>query len=811
MRNRLINVGLMWLAGPLILFTFQLVFQADSYQYWGDKYHSVLSSQYVFSQFRDAPFIQPLWRDDVLSGNLWFVSLPTVPFMLDNVAARLFHLSPFGIDLIGNVAGYALAVLGMYLYLRRALLVSPESATAGSLLFAGSGYILAVWTGWPHAYVITGLLPVLLATAHQLNKTIESGHAGRIVVSWVWLALLFYITAAVDSFRTFPIMLSLVSAYTLTVFGLGRCTALVMMAMAMGIILYAPWFWLLWDALRISQRIVPGFVQSASFGLGHLASESIVLLKRMATGFNVYGVSAPAVLVVLLALAHRREFRKESVVVKRMLWFAGIAFAVCFGMDAFASQINALKKDIPYINGYDVVRFEFFAAFFAVTAIAWMLDRLLLGANAIQISGVRAQRVAWPIAITGVLAVAQGVHLAQRLNQLPDRIYPQDVVLYAYLILGMAGTIVLLLLVGRGHGARSGGRWDDPDHARTLYVTAIVLSALLQSSVIGYRFGLDSFWRSAADEPIMTYAERFAIPDDIALVKHYNVSDSRVVDLARPYRALFTAGLTVLPLAGISTPEGYNFLFPRWYHEFVAAGVNGIRTPPTRWVQVQAAEANFEALKLLDVRYILAPAGMVIPGYTQSITDTSGQTTLYEADVAPAFLSPHLYCAASESEALAMIHAGTYKTLVSRAILISSDPSAEKLCRDGNALGREAEGSAPGLRVHRSIDSVKVEVDSPDGGILTLADTYYPGWQAFVDGKESPLLRTYTALRGVVVGPGRHSVTFVFSPEMFWMLLRLSHGLLAVLAVISGLVAVFGYWKERGSTGAVTEADSYHA
>jgi len=793
-----------WVMGPCILFTFAIIFQTNSYQYWGDKYHSVLSSQYLFSQFHNSSFVRPLWREDVLSGNLWLVNLPTVPFMLDNVAARVFHLSPFGIDLIGNLAGYAVTTVGMYLYLLRALLVSSESALAGSLLFAGSGYISAVWTGWPHAYVITGLLPLLLATAHKLNASVESCNPRRILLSWIWLSFIFYITVAVDSFRTFPIILSIVSAYTLAIFGLGRCAALVMMAMITGVVLYAPWLWLLWDAVRISQRISPDFVHVAAFGIGHLAGESMVLLRRMASGFNVYGVSVPTVFLVLLALSHHDELRNESRVVKRILGFAGVAFVVCFGMDAFSSQINAFKKDIPYLNGYDVVRFEFFASFFSVTIIAWILDRVLIGAS--RIPQLRSRPAAVAITATGILFAVQAFHLFERLNQLPAKIYPQDMVLYTYFFIYMVVTILLLVMIVREIGGRSTQRLGKTHHARALYVSLIVLAALFQSSVIGYRYGLDMFRRGIDDESIMTYAERFTIPNDIALVKQYNTSNGRVVDLTRPYRALSTAGLTVLPLAGLSTPEGYNFLFPQWYHQFVAMGVNGIQTTPTRWVQVQPnTRTNFEVLKLLDVRYILAPPGTTIPGYKLLETDMASQKTLHEADITSAFLSPEIHCVANDNEALDILHRGTYQTLVSRAILVSSDPSAGKLCHNGNPAQLNSGGSIPARSVHRGIDTVRVEVESRDGGILTLADTYYPGWQVFVDGKESPLLRTYTALRGVAVGPGQHSVAFVFSPEIFWMLLRLSHSLLAMLAVTGCFVAVIEHWKMRGSMRAVND------
>lgn len=59
--------------------------------------------------------------------------------------------------------------------------------------------------------------------------------------------------------------------------------------------------------------------------------------------------------------------------------------------------------------------------------------------------------------------------------------------------------------------------------------------------------------------------------------------------------------------------------------------------------------------------------------------------------------------------------------------------------------------------------------------------------------------------------PGRHSVTFLFSPDVFWGLMRLSQALLALLAAALGLVTIFGYGKWRDSTRPVEEAGGRHA
>lgn len=47
---------------------------------------------------------------------------------------------------------------------------------------------------------------------------------------------------------------------------------------------------------------------------------------------------------------------------------------------------------------------------------------------------------------------------------------------------------------------------------------------------------------------------------------------------------------------------------------------------------------------------------------------------------------------------------------------------------------------------------------------LVLRDTFYPGWQATLDGTPTPIERADTLFRGVTIPPGRHTVIFAYAP-----------------------------------------------
>jgi uncharacterized membrane protein YfhO len=77
--------------------------------------------------------------------------------------------------------------------------------------------------------------------------------------------------------------------------------------------------------------------------------------------------------------------------------------------------------------------------------------------------------------------------------------------------------------------------------------------------------------------------------------------------------------------------------------------------------------------------------------------------------------------------------------------------------------------SAPARAVVTREDSLEtlIDVDAPQDGFLLLADTFYPGWGAQVDGSFVPLYRANVMVRGIQIPKGHHQVRFSFDPPGF--------------------------------------------
>jgi len=102
------------------------------------------------------------------------------------------------------------------------------------------------------------------------------------------------------------------------------------------------------------------------------------------------------------------------------------------------------------------------------------------------------------------------------------------------------------------------------------------------------------------------------------------------------------------------------------------------------------------------------------------------------------------------------------------------------------------EGELPPLEAGPTRSSAALVVDEPEhltivanmsgAGLVVLADAWFPGWDAWVDGRPVPILRAQYAFRAVAVPDGRHTIEFRYRPRSFWFGVALAAGA-AALAV----------------------------
>lgn len=69
--------------------------------------------------------------------------------------------------------------------------------------------------------------------------------------------------------------------------------------------------------------------------------------------------------------------------------------------------------------------------------------------------------------------------------------------------------------------------------------------------------------------------------------------------------------------------------------------------------------------------------------------------------------------------------------------------------------------------ISESNNRLTLSVDAKENSTLVLSDTYYPGWKAFIDGKEKKIYRYNYTFRAVPIEAGKHRIEFVYSPFSF--------------------------------------------
>jgi len=125
-----------------------------------------------------------------------------------------------------------------------------------------------------------------------------------------------------------------------------------------------------------------------------------------------------------------------------------------------------------------------------------------------------------------------------------------------------------------------------------------------------------------------------------------------------------------------------------------------------------------------------------------------------------------------------------------KPIICLSDSEIIKTMTDSNFNYRETvvlesqidfpQDTVPGKNVVKitnyELNRIELAVETEKTGILVLSEVHYPAWKVYVDGIESPLLRSNYSLRAVLVQKGAHKIVFEYkdSDYQFGAILSLS-------------------------------------
>ena len=184
-------------------------------------------------------------------------------------------------------------------------------------------------------------------------------------------------------------------------------------------------------------------------------------------------------------------------------------------------------------------------------------------------------------------------------------------------------------------------------------------------------------------------------------------------------------------------------------------------------------------LDLLNVKYVLAAEPVDLSGFSW-IADGAGTSKLYENhhSLPRAFLVKQFQVLKSEQE-------------YARAFIELTFDPASTILLDGaptRFLELKKKPAAPDLKsavrvVTYENNRIVLEVDSPEAAFLFMSEAHYPGWKAYVDGREEEILRADYVFRAVPVGPGSHRIEVVYQSLSFKVGLAVS--LLTIVMLVT--------------------------
>ncbi len=422
--------------------------------------------------------------------------------------------------------------------------------------------------------------------------------------------------------------------------------------------------------------------------------------------------------------------------------------AVCFGLLTLVGLTAAMGTPVfralfVLVPGVartrDVTRFKLLLD-------AGLAGMAALGLDAVLIRRNRSARWTAIAASAGLLAVLVILTLTRVGTRLPASFLTSRGLRAC--VLTAAGLLLLVAIARFPRASRAGG---------------IALLAVAAADLWLFGFGYHPFQPNGTMYPVSSDVRRLAsMPGD-------RPRFAMAGDYALPPDAAMIYGLHSVNGYDPFIPATLAGLLTAFQPDVLAWATFGNKVPP-----LELGRSEPPILDLLGVRRIVTPPGVTSPG-TQDVT-SPGRVSIFDQPGAfPAAFVATCWAVTPDAAVLPRVAAMTAADLRSTVTVApgAGVPGASATtCPAGPAATLRADGP----------EHVVVSVPASGGGIAVLADQWYPGWTATLDGRGVPILRVDAALRGVAIGPGPHRIDFRYRPR--WPLEGLGVTALTVAVIL---------------------------
>ncbi len=213
-------------------------------------------------------------------------------------------------------------------------------------------------------------------------------------------------------------------------------------------------------------------------------------------------------------------------------------------------------------------------------------------------------------------------------------------------------------------------------------------------------------------------------------------------------------------LYGLSSADGYAQLTPNYVVDIWGDQNRGgliLQTASLAEGRLVPQASFRKIMNLFNVKYVISP--WEIAAHDWELLERKPRLFIYRnPDVLPrAYFVERPRVAATPE--------------IAKQILLSEDfdPTREVILHENVTPGLSTTGGGSATVEQYRTNRVEISATTTSGGILVLSDTFYPGWNAYIDGVRTNIYRANYCQRAVVVPAGSHTVEFRFeSPTILW-------------------------------------------
>lgn len=255
---------------------------------------------------------------------------------------------------------------------------------------------------------------------------------------------------------------------------------------------------------------------------------------------------------------------------------------------------------------------------------------------------------------------------------------------------------------------------------------------------------------------------------------------------------------------GLYSADGYDPLYPKQYGEFLYTTKDGlipksfsdvtrsdaILTPGYGKEQFMNNPYRNRVLDMLGVKYILdrvenGVGTETFPSDRFSILYDSDGWRVYENTKAlpRAYLVSDYKVYNSPKEFTKTFFSINFNP--EKTILLEEKPDA----LIANSKSAENESAAV---ISYQPNNILIKTKTSNTRMLFLSDTYFPGWQAFIDGVQTKVYKANYTFRAVVIPKGAHTIRFTFSPSSFKI-----GSIISILSLIAALLLPVLFYMQK--------------